>query len=146
MKENFRDVDQLQILERVVALPISEWNYRSQNASIRHIGPMSQDFFTAFGAGEDEFHISSVDADGVALVSIQGLYQLVQEKDEQIAALQAEKDSQQEQLTYLEKRIFKLEQRGSGSGLPINVVLLAGLCLSIGLYIGQRGTKRAAVI
>jgi hypothetical protein len=89
MKENFRDVDQLQILETLVALPIAEWNYKSQDASIRHIGPMSQDFFTAFGAGEDESHISSVDADGVSLAAIQGLYQLIEEKDDRIEALEA---------------------------------------------------------
>jgi hypothetical protein len=88
MKENFTDVNQLQILEMVVNIPISEWNYKSQDASIRHIGPTSQDFFTAFGAGEDEFHISSVDADGVSLAAIQGLYQLVEEKDFQIKMLE----------------------------------------------------------
>eukprot|EP00960_Hanusia_phi_P048154 758786-Hanusia_phi.AAC.4 len=31
---------------------------------VRHMGPMAQDFFTAFGLGEDPTRISSVDLDG----------------------------------------------------------------------------------
>jgi hypothetical protein len=50
---------------------------------------MAQDFHTAFGVGEDDRHISTVDADGVALAAIQALYQLVKERDAQIAALEA---------------------------------------------------------
>jgi hypothetical protein len=49
---------------------------------------MAQDF-VAFGVGEDETHISAVDADGVALAAIQELYKLLQKKDRQIAALEA---------------------------------------------------------
>jgi len=50
---------------------------------------MAQDFHAVFGVGEDDRHISTIDADGVALAAIQGLYQLMQEKDAQIAALEA---------------------------------------------------------
>jgi hypothetical protein len=49
---------------------------------------MAQDFHAAFGVGEDDRHISTVDADGVALAAIQALYGLVQERDLQIAALE----------------------------------------------------------
>ncbi len=48
------------------------------------MGPMAQDFHAAFGLGEDERYISSVDADGVALAAIQGLYQLLLEKDREM--------------------------------------------------------------
>jgi hypothetical protein len=48
-------------------MPIQRWNMKSQDASIRHIGPMAQDFHAAFAVGEDNRHINSVDADGVAL-------------------------------------------------------------------------------
>jgi hypothetical protein len=50
---------------------------------------MAQDFYAAFGVGEDDRHISTVDADGVALAAIQGLYQLMQEQNAQIVALEA---------------------------------------------------------
>ena len=49
------------------------WNLKSQDPAIRHIGPMAQDFYAAFNVGEDDKHINSVDADGVALAAIQGL-------------------------------------------------------------------------
>jgi Chaperone of endosialidase len=61
------------ILSKVLALPVSTWQYKSQDKSIRHIGPMSQDFKKAFGVGETDKGITTVDADGVALAAIQGL-------------------------------------------------------------------------
>ena len=74
VKANITAVDSRSILERVAALPVQEWNYTSQDASVRHIGPMAQDFAAAFGVGENTTTISTVDADGVALAAIQGLY------------------------------------------------------------------------
>jgi hypothetical protein len=89
-KENFAPVEAREVLAKVVALPISTWNWKSQDAAIRHIGPMAQDLHAAFKLGEDDRHISTVDADGVALAAIQGLHELVQEKDARIAALEVE--------------------------------------------------------
>ena len=51
---------------------------------------MAQDFRAVFGLGEDDTHISTVDADGVALAAIQGLYTVVKEKDDEIATLRGE--------------------------------------------------------
>jgi hypothetical protein len=90
-KENFTAADGRQILERVAVLPISLWNYKSQAPSVRHIGPVAQDFAAAFGVGEDEKHITTVDESGVALAAIQGLNtkleDRLQEKDAAIEAL-----------------------------------------------------------
>ncbi|MGO8674846.1 MAG: tail fiber domain-containing protein [Limisphaerales bacterium] len=72
-KENVVAVDAGRVLDRLAELPIATWNYKSQEPSVRHIGPMAQDFFTAFGVGEDQRHITGVDADGVALAAVQGL-------------------------------------------------------------------------
>ena len=127
-------------------MPISTWRYRGQAETVQHMGPMAQDFFAAFGLGQDERYISSVDADGIALASIQGLYQIVQEKDAQIETLQSENSSQQEKLADLENRISRLEQGGSSAGSSVNGMLLAGLCLMLGLFIGQTRTKNTAVI
>jgi hypothetical protein len=88
MKENITPVDHKRILESVLSLEISEWNYISQNPSIRHIGPMADEFYAAFGTGSDEYHISSVDADGISLAAIQGLYQLLNEQNEHITKLE----------------------------------------------------------
>jgi endosialidase-like protein len=99
-KENFSRVNGRAILEKVAQLPVATWNYKSQDKSIRHIGPMAQDFHSAFGVGENDRTITTVDADGVALGAIQGLNEKL---EEQIKA----KDSQ---IRSLEQRIEKLER------------------------------------
>jgi len=66
-------VDPAAVLDRLLAMPISEWSYIAQGEGIRHLGPMAQDFAAAFGLGENATTISSIDADGVALAAIQGL-------------------------------------------------------------------------
>jgi hypothetical protein len=73
VKENFAPVSPLQILDKVVSLPVSQWSYKADDAR-RHIGPVAQDFHTAFGLnGADDKHISVIDEGGVALAAIQGL-------------------------------------------------------------------------
>jgi hypothetical protein len=72
-KENFNRVNPLAVLAKVVALPLTEWNYKTDEDKHRHLGPMAQDFYAAFGIGPDDKHIAMVDADGVALAAIQGL-------------------------------------------------------------------------
>ena len=88
-KANFAAVNPREVLGRVVSLPIATWNYFSQGPNVRHIGPMAQDFHAAFGVGDDDTHINMVDANGVALAAIQGLYQLVQEQELQLTVLEA---------------------------------------------------------
>lgn len=87
-KANLMAVDGHAILERLASLPIATWNYNSQSDSVRHMGPMAQDFREAFGLGEDEKHISTVDSEGVALAAIQALYQINQELTRQVNELQ----------------------------------------------------------
>lgn len=101
-KANLAPVDGARIVEVLGSLPIFTWSYRSQSDSIRHIGPMAQDFHAAFGVGEDDQHISAVDADGVALAALQGMYQLLQERDAQVT-------KQQERIKALEARVVSLE-------------------------------------
>jgi hypothetical protein len=86
LKEKFTPVSSSEILERVANLPISSWNFKT-DGQIRHIGPMAQDFYTAFKVGTDDRHIATVDEGGVALAAIQGLNEKLKEKDAQIEAL-----------------------------------------------------------
>ncbi len=103
LKENIRTVDGCEVLNRLSGIPISTWNYKSQDTSIRHIGPMAQDIHAAFGVGEDDRHITTVDADGVALAAIQGLHQLLREREAQLA-------DQQKQIEKLMARLARVEQ------------------------------------
>jgi len=88
-KANFAVVNVREILDKVASLPVETWNYLTQNPAIRHIGPMAQDFHTAFGLGSDDTHINMVDANGVTLAAIQGLYQLVDERNLDLCAIEA---------------------------------------------------------
>ncbi len=85
-KEDFKPVSSREVLAKVAALPITEWQYKKQSDA-RHIGPMAQDFHAAFGTGRDDKHIASVDADGVALAAIQGLNEKLEEKSAEVESL-----------------------------------------------------------
>jgi hypothetical protein len=117
LKANFQPVDGRAVLELVANLPISTWNYTSQAPAIRHIGPMAQDFATAFKVGEDDTHITTIDADGVALASIQGLYQENQTLKAQINALEA-------RLAALEGRVNSGSTSGFGGWGTVGLALL----------------------
>ena len=109
LKANVRAVSGADVLARLAEVPISTWNYTSQDASIRHIGPMAQDFYAAFGVGEDDTHISTIDADGVALAAIQALAAQNQDQAGRIRALEAENAA-------LEARLAALEAAVNGGG------------------------------
>jgi trimeric autotransporter adhesin len=86
LKENFTPVSPREVLEKVVMMPVSRWNFIG-DAATPHVGPMAQDFHAAFGLGTDERHIATVDADGVALAAIQGLNQKLEEQHAENAEL-----------------------------------------------------------
>jgi hypothetical protein len=100
-KRNLVPVDERRLLRRLNRVPISRWSYKSQKASIRHLGPMAQDFRTAFGLGEDSKHIDTIDSEGVALAAIQGLYR-------QNQALQRQNRTLNARLAKLERAVAKL--------------------------------------
>ena len=98
-KEQFKPVNAREVLAKVARLPISEWQYKTQSDA-RHIGPMAQDFHAAFAVGRDDKHITSVDADGVALAAIQGLNEKFEEQTR-------EKDGR---IQELEKTVAELKE------------------------------------
>ena len=89
-KRDLSGVDTLAILAKLVGMPVYTWRYRAESSGAMHMGPVAQDFQTAFGLGDSDRHITTVDADGVALAAIQGLYQLILEKDRKIQRLEAD--------------------------------------------------------
>jgi hypothetical protein len=109
LKANVEAIDPQTILARLLATPITTWSYKSQAASIRHIGPMAQDFYAAFSVGEDDRHITDIDEGGVALAAIQGLNQKLEEaissKDAQIAALESENAHQRRQIAAMQQQM-----------------------------------------
>ena len=113
VKTNFASIECREILARVASLPIETWSYKT-DTDIRHIGPVAQDFYTTFGVGSDDKHIATVDADGVALAAIQGLNQIVKEKESAIAALQRQNQSLESRLAALERVVGSLISQKGG--------------------------------
>jgi hypothetical protein len=107
-KENFAPINPRAVLEKVSALPITEWKYKVEGDGTEHLGPMAQDFHAAFGLnGADDRHIATVDEEGVALAAIQGLNQKLNEKDARI-------QEQGDEIAELKSRLEKLEQLMNG--------------------------------
>jgi hypothetical protein len=121
LKENFAPVDTRRLLARLAQIEITTWNYRSQGPAIRHIGPMADEFNALVDGlgGEGKDYINSLDADGVALASIQGLYGLVQEKDAEIAAMEAEIADLRAENAKLNDRLAAIEQALQANGTPV---------------------------
>jgi hypothetical protein len=101
-KENFVALDATNVLKRLAHIPVTQWNYKCQHPSNKHIGPMAQDFYAAFGLSGEDRYISPIDTDGVALLSIQGLYHMAVEKEAEIAA-------QREEIATLRARLEAIE-------------------------------------
>ena len=111
LKENFAAIDNRDILERIINLPITQWDYKTDDES-PHVGPMAQDFYAAFHLGKDDKHINTIDEGGVALAAVQGLNSKVEEvakaKDLEINALKAANQSLEKRLADLEKVVERL--------------------------------------
>jgi hypothetical protein len=82
-------VNGYQVLEQVVQLPVSTWRYHWDPPHVRHLGPMAQDWWKAFGVGENDRTICCTDANGVAIVAIQALHRELTELRNEVAALRA---------------------------------------------------------
>jgi hypothetical protein len=109
-KENLRDIDGRDVLARLAGVPVTTWNYKADDDALRHMGPMAQDFYAAFGLGSDETHIAPLDANGVALVAAQELHRIVQDQDDQIAELKQENADLEARLRALETLVDELLQ------------------------------------
>jgi hypothetical protein len=89
-KEDFREVDRQELLDKVAALRVRNYKMRDQDDGTRHIGPVAQDFHAAFGVGETDKGINMADADGVLLAAVQALYEQNQLQQAEIEGLKAE--------------------------------------------------------
>jgi hypothetical protein len=115
LKENFIAVSAAAILEKIDALPLTEWNYKNEDPSVRHIGPVAQDFFSVFGLGNSLTTISTIDPSGVALAGIQALDAKGGQQDEEIAALNQQLNAKAEEIRSLKERLARLESLIEGT-------------------------------
>jgi hypothetical protein len=108
IKEGFNAVEPQEVLRKVAALPITTWSYKKDAPGVRHIGPMAEDFFSAFAVGADAKGISVTDSAGVTLAAIQGLNQKMEEKDAALAELRKENADLAKRLADLEALVAKM--------------------------------------
>lgn len=109
-KQDFLAVDGEDLLARIRTIPVSTWRYTDEeDRTVRHIGPMAQDWERAFGFSGDDTRINTGDFDGVNLAAIQALDAQVQEMRDQrandarrIEALEAENAELRERLERIE--------------------------------------------
>lgn len=103
IKGGFEKIDKSEILKKLCTLEISEWSYKDSNPTVRHIGPMSQDFFNQFRLGQDDQSISTVDISGVTIAAVQA-------QQDQIEKLKVENETLKKQLNDLLTRIELIEK------------------------------------
>ncbi len=110
-KHLFQDVRGEDVLARLRSLPVGSWSYKSEEPNVRHIGPMAQDFRAAFGLGDDDKVIGTVDADGVALAAAKALEARTAEQAAQIEALRARNETLRAENEALQRTLADLARR-----------------------------------
>jgi hypothetical protein len=101
-KENFRKVENEDILKRIRMMTISTYNYKDDPFKARHIGPMAQDFQKAMKLSADNKSINMSDLDGVTLAGVRAL-------DAKTTELKAQLDAKDKKIQDLEARLARLE-------------------------------------
>ena len=118
-KENLAETEGEDFLKKIAGMQLTSWNYKSQNAKVRHYGPMAQDFFAAFGKDKygtigTDTTINSADFDGINLIAIQALEkrttQMKNEEQESVKALQKQIEEMRALLLQQGKEIEDLKK------------------------------------
>jgi hypothetical protein len=152
VKSNIAAVNPSDVLTQLMTVPISTWSYKTQDQSIRHIGPMAQDF-AAFGVGEDDKHIDTVDENGIALAAIQGLYRMnaasdqkIKDQERRITDLESENLALQNEVAALAQSVADLKQNSnpatapanSSPLVPANAIVTVGVCAIGWMFVSNR--------
>lgn len=90
------------------SLTVSSWNYIGN--STLHIGPMAQDFYSAFGVGEKPYYINMIDSDGATFLGIKMLHEELKDTPsaEEVEKIENEIDKEKKELEKIEERINQL--------------------------------------
>lgn len=97
------------MLARIAGLPITSWNYKTEDPAVRHLGPTAQDFHAAFGLGDSDKSIATSDISGVNMLAIQALERRTRELQQQLEVKDQETTKLRAELAALLQRIQRLE-------------------------------------
>ncbi len=108
-KQQIRPVDRARVLDRLAMIPVSTWQYKSDASGARHMGPMAQHFFSAFGLGGDDKHIAALDVGGVLIAAVQEVTLRLSGQGDTIARLEKENAALRAKHDALLRRLEALE-------------------------------------
>ncbi len=116
-KENFRPVDGEEVLGKIRELNLTSWNYIGQDAkTLRHYGPMAQDFYQAFGhdgvgtVGTSKT-INSGDMAGIMMIAIKALATQNVQLESAVAKQEAVNAEQRKSLEALTARLEEQDKK-----------------------------------
>jgi hypothetical protein len=104
LKENYLAVDGEDVLWRLRGLPITTWSMIGADPRVRHLGPVAEDFWRAFGLGLGETAIGLGDIDGVNLAAAKAL-------ETRTATLRRELDEKTARIETLEAQLARALRR-----------------------------------
>ncbi|MCB2154486.1 tail fiber domain-containing protein [bacterium] len=103
LKEGFLTLDKMDVLQRIVDLPVTRWSYIGSSEG-EHVGPVAEDFYAAFGLGDSDKAISTTDANGITIAALQGLNAKLEEEN---ADLRNRVDELENRLKSVEEALAK---------------------------------------
>jgi hypothetical protein len=89
-KENLVQLDGETILQKILQVPIYQYNYIGVPADQLCRGPVAQDWHTQFPSGKDPLTIDTMDLDGISLAAIHGLAARIQQLEQRIVQLETQ--------------------------------------------------------
>ena len=121
-KQDLRYEDGEAALVKIAGMPIQSWSYKSTDGSVRHLGPMAQDFREAFGLGSDSVTITTTDIDGVNMLAVQALEARTRALDVKNAELKAKATALETSLRAKDAELARIQ-----SVLDVLLTRVAGL-------------------
>jgi hypothetical protein len=116
-KENIIKTNDDEVLNKLLKIKISSWNYKSINdISNRNYGPMAQDFFALFGTDQfgsfaSDTTIIPMHLTSLGLSATKALLNNLEEQEQEIKLLSKEQTDLEDEIYALEKKIIELERR-----------------------------------
>jgi hypothetical protein len=107
-KFNIQLLSPLDFSPQFDSLAVLSWNYIGHDAV--HVGPIAQDFYSAFGVGEKPYLINMIDSDGTTFLGIKKLNEEMnsQPTNAEVKEVIKEIDNEKARLDEIEQRINEL--------------------------------------
>jgi hypothetical protein len=112
-KQNFLAVNGEDVLARLRSVPVTTWNYISEGEKAKHMGPMAEDFYQAFGLGTTNTAIGVQDLAGVSLAAVKSLDERtaqLQQRTLEVEKLRSEVEQLRAANATMEQRLAALEE------------------------------------